>query len=93
MKLLFVTIAAAILSVVVMVLWNWLIPSIFPEGPHVTLAQAAGLLVLSRILFGGFRGHGGMHGRWHRHGHHDLTPEDRELLRSGLRDDGRHHGQ
>jgi len=82
MKLVFVLIAAAMLSVVVMVLWNWLIPSIFAGGPHVTFAQAAAMLVLSRVLFGGFRGHGGLRGPWHRH--HDLTPEDREKLRSGL---------
>jgi hypothetical protein len=44
------------------------------------------LLVLSRILFGGFRGHGGWRGRMHghRHGHERwakwqaMTPEERE---------------
>ena len=40
---------------VVMSLWNWLIPGIFGLGT-VTFVQALGLLVLSKILFGGFRG-------------------------------------
>lgn len=57
--------AVALLSAIVMSLWNELIPSLF-KGPTIGFWQAAGLLVLSRILFGGFRGRGG-HGRW-RHG-------------------------
>ena len=40
---------------VVMNLWNWLIPGIFGLGV-ITFAKALGLLVLSKILFGGFRG-------------------------------------
>src|SRR5216684_2629257 len=52
--------AAAVLTLVVTRLWNWLMPSLF--GLHtITYWQALGLLVLSRILLGGFRGrpHGG----------------------------------
>ena len=56
----------AVLSFVVMSLWNALIPALF-HGPIVTFWQAVGLLVLSKILFGGFRGRGGHHG-WHGHG-------------------------
>lgn len=40
---------------VVMSLWNWLMPNIFGLGA-ITFVQALGLLVLSKILFGGFRG-------------------------------------
>ena len=47
----------AIFSVIVMLLWNWLIPQIFGIG-QITYIQAAGLLVLSKILFG-FGGRGG----------------------------------
>ena len=36
-----------------MYLWNWLVPLLF-HGPVVTFLQALGLLVLSKILFGGF---------------------------------------
>ncbi|OON66844.1 hypothetical protein [Hymenobacter sp. CRA2] len=45
----------ALASFVVMALWNWLMPAIFGL-PLLTFWQALGLLVLSKILFGGFRG-------------------------------------
>ena len=48
------------ISAVVMLLWNWIIPSI-STFHAVSYWQAMGLLVLSRILFGGFR-----FGRHHR---------------------------
>jgi len=37
---------------VIMLLWNWLMPDIF-QLPEITYWQAAGLFILSRILFGG----------------------------------------
>ena len=43
-------------------LWNWLIPSLF-HGPVITIGETIGLLVLSKILFGSFRG--GWKGRGH----------------------------
>ena len=50
-----------VLGYVVMALWNWLMPPIF--GLHtITYWQAYGLLILSKILFGGLRG-GGPRGR------------------------------
>lgn len=52
-------------SAVVMLLWNWIIPAISPLTA-VTYWQAMGLLVLSRILFGGFR-FGRHHKAAHRH--------------------------
>ena len=44
-----------------------------------------GLLALCRILFGGFRGHAGWHGRNHwGHGRWSaMTPEEREQFRRG----------
>jgi hypothetical protein len=69
---------------VVMSLWNWLLPALF-GWPSVTFWQALGILLLSRILFGGFGGHGSGHS-WRRHksGHSEhLTPEERERLRQG----------
>ncbi len=52
------TLAAGVLSFVVMSLWNWLMPALF--GWHVvTFWQALGLLVLSKLFFGGFRGRSG----------------------------------
>jgi hypothetical protein len=49
--------------------------------------QALGLLLLSKILFGGFRGAAG-HGGWRRRMHarwEQMTPEQREHFRAGLR--------
>ena len=72
-------------SLVVMSLWNWLGPSLF-AWPPISLAQAAGLLLLCRILFGGFLGHGAMHWRgrfaqrWEQ-----MSPEERERFRAGMR--------
>ncbi len=57
---LFATLLAAGLGEIVVHLWNWLMPEIF--GVHaITFWQGVGLLVLGRILFGGFhrRPHGG----------------------------------
>ena len=77
----FAVIALAVFSGVVMLLWNALLPGLF-GAPHLRYLQAAGLLVLSRILFGSLRGH---HGRWRHHAWHEhwqsLTPEERERLR------------
>jgi len=69
-------------GVVVMSLWNWLIPALF-AGPTLHFWQAIGLLVLTRILVGRIgrgAGHWGWRGRmrqdWQR-----MTPEEREKLR------------
>lgn len=72
-------------------LWNWLIPQIF-HGPALTTWQALGLLVLSRILFGGW-GRGGSNkfaqGRaWKQRMEQRLasfSPEEREKFRQQLR--------
>lgn len=80
----------AAVSAATMLLWNWLVPAIFGLGA-ITYWQALGLMVLSRLLFGGFRPGGG-----HFHGHHghrmrkkwmSMTPEQRaEFMRE-------HHGR
>ena len=46
----------------VMHLWNWLLPALFGWHP-IGFWQALGLLVLCRILFGGFGGHGAGHSK------------------------------
>ncbi|MDB6044243.1 MAG: hypothetical protein JWM63_2794 [Gammaproteobacteria bacterium] len=84
----FALVAVALLSFVVMSLWNQLVPSLF-SGPSVSFWQAAGLLVMTRILVGGFRGHGGppwggRHRHWRNHTRErweSMTPEERERLR------------
>jgi len=52
----------AIGSLIVMLLWNWLTPTLF-GWPQITFWQALGLLALCRILFGGFRLGSGTHSR------------------------------
>lgn len=48
-------------GLLVMALWNWLIPAIF-SGPEVTYFQAIGLFALAKILTGfPHRHHHGMH--------------------------------
>lgn len=68
-------------------LWNWLLPALFGL-PSITFWQAWGILVLSRILFGGWGHHGprgpSMRGRM-RDRWKQMTPEERERFRQGMR--------
>jgi hypothetical protein len=88
---LFVTAVGAI----VMLLWNSLLPSLFGLRA-IGFWEALGLLVLARILFGGFRGRGGWHWGW-RHRMHErwaqMTPEERAKFREGMRSRCGHWGQ
>jgi len=84
-----IAIFVAIGGEVVLHLWNWLLPTLFGWRP-ITFWQAVGLLALCRILFGGggFGGRGAhrsdfrrrMAGRWEQ-----MTPEEREKFRQGMR--------
>jgi hypothetical protein len=71
----------AALGGLVMLLWNWLMPELFFGAKEITYLQALGLLVLSKILFGGFRGHE----RWHCSRPEHMTQEEREKLHAGIR--------
>ena len=67
-RFLFVLVPVAFITlgaVITMGLWNWLLPSLFGLAT-ITFWQAAGIIVLARILFGwkGFHRHG-----WSGHGH------------------------
>ena len=53
-----VAVAITVFSFVTMHLWNWLMPAVFGLQT-ITWLQALGLLVLGKILFGGFHRHGG----------------------------------
>ncbi|MRW92799.1 hypothetical protein GJ699_22630 [Duganella sp. FT80W] len=78
LKGLWILVIAAALGGIVMQLWNCLIPDIIPGVHAVTYWQALGLLLLCRILFGGFRGHRDWHERrehWQRW--QAMTPEER----------------
>jgi hypothetical protein len=66
-----------------MLLWNALMPAVF-KLPALSFWQAAGVLLLARLLFGGRGGRFGVgRHRW-RERMQSLTPEERERLRSGL---------
>lgn len=84
---LFATVAAAVAGFFVMSLWNVLMPGIFAVRA-ISFWQALGLLVLSKILFGGFRPHGGGGSRWRRRmleRWEQMTPEEREKFKHGMR--------
>jgi site-specific recombinase len=81
--------AAALLAAIgyaVMALWNAVLPAV--AGVHaIGFFQAVGLLVLSRILFGGLRARrmrgwhwrGRMQARWRQ-----MSPEERERFRNRM---------
>ena len=72
---------------IVRLLWNWLLPPLF-GWRLLTFWQAVGMLALCRILFGGVSGRG-----WHRsysgrrmaERWQNMTPEEREKFRQGMR--------
>lgn len=76
---------AGLCGLLVMLLWNWLMPTLL-QLPAISYWQSVGLLLLCKILFGGFGG--GHHGHPHGHGHccdnklrqrwESMTPEERE---------------
>ena len=89
-----VTAVLALLALAVMLLWNSLVPELF-HGPSLEYWQALGLLLLSRILFGGLRGRG-WHGHWRqrmwRERWENMTPEERARLREHFQRRCGHHG-
>ena len=77
-------------GLITMLLWNWLVPTLF-SGPHIGFLQALGLLLLSKIIFGGWgrgRWNGGQHS-WKRRYEEKLSamsPEARERFKSRMRE-------
>jgi hypothetical protein len=83
----FVMVALFVFGFVTMHLWNWLMPAIF-HLTRIGFLQALGLVVLGKILFGGFHRHSGGHRGWKRHMEQrwaEMSPEERERFRSGIR--------
>ncbi len=77
--------AIGIFGFVVMNLWNWVVPALFGLRT-ITFWQALGVLILSRILFGGFHGRPGG-GHWRRRMNErwqQMTPEERERFGHGM---------
>lgn len=86
-RALFGLVAIGVLGSLVMLLWNAILPALFTGVRPIGYLQALGLLVLSRILFGGFRGGPG---GWHRHRHgghggpwNALSPQERARFGCG----------
>ena len=84
-----VTLGVFVFSGVVMLLWNNILPAVLHVG-MITFWQAMGILVLSKLLFGGMRGRRGMgahylwkkrmFGKWQ-----DMTPEEKEVLATRMK--------
>jgi|ERR1700691_2489466 hypothetical protein len=82
----FGALALAVFGFVVMALWNAVLPAVTGLHP-ITFIQALGLLVLSRILFGGLRGWGRRGGHWRARMQarwQQMSPEERERFREML---------
>ena len=79
--------ALALISYIVMLLWNNLLPDILHVSA-ITYWQAMGILILSKILFG-FGGRGGRGGApWMRHKmerFRNMSPEEQQRFRDEMR--------
>lgn len=83
-KLVLGLVAVAAIGWVAMALWNAVVPALFVDARQIDYPHALGLLVLCRILFGGFRGyrgHFGWRGRRHWRQWQAMTPEERNQVR------------
>jgi hypothetical protein len=81
--------ATALLSFIVMSLWNNVLALVLHIST-VTFWQALGILVLSKILFGGFKGgwRGGRGHHWKKEIQekwHNMSPEEREKIKTEWR--------
>ena len=91
--------AVILFGFIVMILWNAILVPVLGIGA-VSFWQALGILVLSKILFGGFKGrHGGFGGgpaawkgemkeKWQH-----MSPEEREQVKQQWREKCRHWGR
>ncbi len=94
---LWATLAALGIGFIVMMLWNCLIPELF-GGPAISFFQALGILLLAKILFGGFKKGGGhcpqCGSRWQKHGRWresmkeklaNMSPEQKEKFKTNFK--------
>ncbi len=83
----------ALFTFIVMTLWNAILPGVL-HVTTITFWQALGILVLCKLLFGGFHGRGG--GGWGNKGHQwrrrmkekweTMSPEEREKFKQHLKE-------
>ena len=91
MMTVFFLVALLLFSAIVMVLWNAILPDV-TGVKAISFEQALGILVLSKILFGGFHNRSGWqrgnHNQWRNKfqeklGH--MTPEEKEKFKAEWR--------
>jgi hypothetical protein len=86
-----IILGVALFTLIIMLLWNWLVPALF-GGPAITYFQSLGLIVLSKIIFGGFGGGVAVFQRarnrrfWKKFSDklENMTPEEKEKFRSHM---------
>lgn len=82
-------VALAAIGAVTMLLWNWLVPTLF-QGPIITFWQALGLLALTKILFwsfgkGSYNRHRPWGYRW-KQKWENMTPQEREQYKARMKE-------
>ena len=86
----FIIVGVLVFGAIVMALWNAILPAVIGVK-SISYLQALGILVLSKILFGGFRGGGGFarhkKERWMamQQKMASMTPEEREQFKTEWR--------
>lgn len=88
MFFIFFVVAVFVFGAIVMALWNAILPAVIGVKA-ITFLQALGILLLSKILFGGFGRRGGWNGagryQWKKRMQEKfatMTPEEREKFKS-----------
>lgn len=83
--------AALVFGAIVMALWNAILPAVTGVN-QISYVQALGILLLSKILFGGFGRRGGWQSGRRQHWKHNLedrwagmTPEEKEKFKTEFR--------
>jgi len=85
-----IVICIFLLSAVVMFLWNHILVPVLNINV-ITIWQALGIFILSKILFGGFKGKGGRcgeskgKGRMMMENWHNMSPEEKDAFKEKLR--------
>ena len=98
MAIFFGAAAIALFSFIVMSLWNSILPGVIHVST-ITFWQAAGILLLGKILFGGFpggRGGWGRHRGWRgkmADKWQNMTPEEREKFKQQWKERCGHWGR
>ena len=87
MILIFGTAAVLLFGFIVMSLWNAILPAVIVGVKTISFLQALGILLLSKILFGGFHGKRGWRGNtaWKekmKQRFENMTPEEKDKFKA-----------